>query len=129
MPTARSLNPYGSDLLYECGKVLSFPLDHHQGATTTAEAPARIPATRKTISTVCARAVRPAGCWAHGDVHPFNLLYEGDARAAIVDWDRLGVQPRAEEGRTRRRDLLGTAERLDDFWRREYDAVCDAFVD
>ncbi|MFE9771262.1 phosphotransferase [Streptomyces sp. NPDC005931] len=35
--------------------------------------------------------------WVHGDFHPFNLLYRGDAPAAIVDWDRLGVQPRAEE--------------------------------
>lgn len=35
--------------------------------------------------------------WVHGDFHPFNVLYQGDAPAAIVDWDRLGVQPRAEE--------------------------------
>ncbi|MFD0394051.1 phosphotransferase [Streptomyces nogalater] len=35
--------------------------------------------------------------WVHGDFHPFNLLYKDDAPAAIVDWDRLGVQPRAEE--------------------------------
>lgn len=35
--------------------------------------------------------------WVHGDFHPFNLLYQGDTPAAIVDWDRLGVQPRAEE--------------------------------
>ncbi|MET7679293.1 phosphotransferase [Streptomyces sp. NPDC005423] len=35
--------------------------------------------------------------WVHGDFHPFNLLYRGDAPAAIVDWDRLGVHPRAEE--------------------------------
>ncbi|MGP4010744.1 phosphotransferase [Streptomyces sp. 4N124] len=35
--------------------------------------------------------------WVHGDFHPFNLLYQGDAPAAIVDWDRLGIQPRAEE--------------------------------
>ncbi|MGP4043324.1 phosphotransferase [Streptomyces sp. 2A115] len=35
--------------------------------------------------------------WVHGDFHPFNVLYRGDAPAAIVDWDRLGVQPRAEE--------------------------------
>ncbi|MFE6940144.1 phosphotransferase [Streptomyces chartreusis] len=35
--------------------------------------------------------------WVHGDFHPFNLLYRGEAPAAIVDWDRLGVQPRAEE--------------------------------
>ncbi|MEU6279842.1 phosphotransferase [Streptomyces sp. NPDC047028] len=35
--------------------------------------------------------------WVHGDFHPFNLLYKENAPAAIVDWDRLGVQPRAEE--------------------------------
>ncbi|MEU4653441.1 phosphotransferase [Streptomyces sp. NPDC023723] len=38
-----------------------------------------------------------AAGWVHGDFHPFNLLYQGDAPAAIVDWDRLGVRPRAEE--------------------------------
>ncbi|GGR74170.1 hypothetical protein GCM10010269_11470 [Streptomyces humidus] len=38
----------------------------------------------------------PVG-WVHGDFHPFNLLYRGDAPAAIIDWDRLGVQPPAEE--------------------------------
>ncbi|MFF0012741.1 phosphotransferase [Streptomyces sp. NPDC005374] len=38
----------------------------------------------------------PVG-WVHGDFHPFNLLYRGDAPAAIVDWDRLGMKPRAEE--------------------------------
>ncbi|MEV6962841.1 phosphotransferase [Streptomyces sp. NPDC051207] len=35
--------------------------------------------------------------WVHGDFHPFNVLYKDDVPAAIVDWDRLGVQPRAEE--------------------------------
>jgi Ser/Thr protein kinase RdoA (MazF antagonist) len=35
--------------------------------------------------------------WVHGDFHPLNLLYRGEEPAAIVDWDRLGVQPRAEE--------------------------------
>ncbi|MFC4034234.1 phosphotransferase [Streptomyces polygonati] len=35
--------------------------------------------------------------WVHGDFHPLNLLYRGDEPAAIVDWDRLGVRPRAEE--------------------------------
>ncbi|WP_420906859.1 phosphotransferase, partial [Streptomyces prasinus] len=35
--------------------------------------------------------------WVHGDFHPFNVLYRGSTPAAIVDWDRLGVQPRAEE--------------------------------
>ncbi|MGW1895216.1 phosphotransferase [Streptomyces sp. NPDC002004] len=41
-------------------------------------------------------AARTVG-WTHGDFHPFNLLYRGGEPAAIVDWDRLGVQPRAEE--------------------------------
>ncbi|MGK5627756.1 phosphotransferase [Streptomyces sp. URMC 123] len=39
----------------------------------------------------------PAPGWVHGDFHPLNLLYRGAEPAAIVDWDRLGVQPRAEE--------------------------------
>jgi Ser/Thr protein kinase RdoA (MazF antagonist) len=39
----------------------------------------------------------PVSGWVHGDFHPLNLLYRGDEPAAIVDWDRLAVQPRAEE--------------------------------
>lgn len=35
--------------------------------------------------------------WVHGDFHPLNLLYRGTDPVAIVDWDRLAVQPRAEE--------------------------------
>ncbi|MFF4172050.1 phosphotransferase [Streptomyces sp. NPDC001744] len=35
--------------------------------------------------------------WVHGDFHPLNLLYRGAEPAAIVDWDRLGLRPRAEE--------------------------------
>jgi len=35
--------------------------------------------------------------WVHGDFHPLNLLYKGADPVAIVDWDRLDVQPRAEE--------------------------------
>ncbi|WP_349816416.1 phosphotransferase [Streptomyces sp. MRC013] len=42
-------------------------------------------------------AAPAAGGWVHGDFHPLNLLYRGAEPAAIVDWDRLGVQPRAEE--------------------------------
>ncbi|MEV4944393.1 phosphotransferase [Streptomyces sp. NPDC053755] len=38
-----------------------------------------------------------AAAWVHGDFHPLNLLYRGAEPAAIVDWDRLGVRPRAEE--------------------------------
>jgi Ser/Thr protein kinase RdoA (MazF antagonist) len=39
----------------------------------------------------------PATGWVHGDFHPLNLLYRDTEPAAIVDWDRLGLQPRAEE--------------------------------
>ncbi|WP_443075851.1 phosphotransferase [Streptomyces sp. TRM 70351] len=42
----------------------------------------------------------PAVGWVHGDFHPLNVLYGQQAAVepiAIVDWDRLGVQPRAEE--------------------------------
>ncbi len=41
----------------------------------------------------------PVG-WVHGDFHPYNVLYRDDVPevpAAILDWDRLGVRPRAEE--------------------------------
>ncbi|MGW3244779.1 phosphotransferase [Streptomyces sp. NPDC001070] len=42
-------------------------------------------------------AAEPVSGWVHGDFHPLNLLYREDEPVAIVDWDRLGVQPRAEE--------------------------------
>jgi homoserine kinase type II len=35
--------------------------------------------------------------WVHGDFHPLNVLYDGPRPVAILDWDRLGEQPRAEE--------------------------------
>ena len=35
--------------------------------------------------------------WVHGDFHPLNVLYRGNRPAAIIDWDRLAVRPRAEE--------------------------------
>ncbi|MBV6698809.1 phosphotransferase [Kitasatospora aureofaciens] len=46
----------------------------------------------------------PTG-WTHGDFHGLNLLYAGEpgsapggaSVAAILDWDKLGPQPRAEE--------------------------------
>ncbi|WP_237320560.1 phosphotransferase [Streptomyces sp. JJ36] len=50
------------------------------------------------------RGAAPAAGWVHGDFHPLNLLYrdtgphDGSGEpVAIVDWDRLAVQPRAEE--------------------------------
>jgi homoserine kinase type II len=39
----------------------------------------------------------PPSGWVHGDFHPLNLLYRGTEPVAIVDWDRMDVQPRAEE--------------------------------
>lgn len=38
----------------------------------------------------------PTG-WVHGDFHPLNLLYRGEDPVAVLDWDRLGLKPRAEE--------------------------------
>lgn len=41
-----------------------------------------------------------ASGWVHGDFHPLNLLYRTAGPVepvAILDWDRLGVRPRAEE--------------------------------
>ncbi|MFI9039433.1 phosphotransferase [Streptomyces sp. NPDC053726] len=41
----------------------------------------------------------PAGRhgWTHGDVQYRNLLWAGGELAAILDWDRVGVRPYAEE--------------------------------
>ncbi|GAA1909542.1 phosphotransferase [Streptomyces sodiiphilus] len=42
----------------------------------------------------------PSAGWVHGDFHPLNLLYRDGGPVdpvAIIDWDRLAVQPRAEE--------------------------------
>ncbi|MFJ9606325.1 phosphotransferase enzyme family protein [Kitasatospora sp. NPDC101176] len=46
-------------------------------------------------------AAPPTG-WTHGDFHGLNLLYggalpDGGPVAAVLDWDKLGPQPRAEE--------------------------------
>ncbi|KAB1978614.1 phosphotransferase [Streptomyces triticiradicis] len=35
--------------------------------------------------------------WTHGDVQYRNLLWEGGELAAVLDWDRVGVRPYAEE--------------------------------
>jgi Ser/Thr protein kinase RdoA (MazF antagonist) len=40
--------------------------------------------------------VPPEG-WVHGDFHPLNVLYRDGRLVAMIDWDRLGVRPRAEE--------------------------------
>ncbi|WP_441251279.1 phosphotransferase [Kitasatospora sp. McL0602] len=41
-------------------------------------------------------AAPPTG-WTHGDFHSLNLLYDGARVAAVLDWDKLGRRPRAEE--------------------------------
>ncbi|MFE4519756.1 phosphotransferase [Kitasatospora sp. NPDC056783] len=42
-------------------------------------------------------AAPPTG-WTHGDFHGLNLLYGPNREvAAVLDWDKLGAQPRAEE--------------------------------
>ncbi|MFI5943738.1 phosphotransferase [Streptomyces uncialis] len=35
--------------------------------------------------------------WTHGDVQYRNLLWEGGELTAILDWDRVGIRPYAEE--------------------------------
>jgi homoserine kinase type II len=35
--------------------------------------------------------------WTHGDVQPLNILWHEGMVAAVLDWDRLGVRPYAEE--------------------------------
>ncbi|MFJ4666521.1 phosphotransferase enzyme family protein [Kitasatospora purpeofusca] len=41
-------------------------------------------------------AAPPTG-WTHGDFHGLNLLHRDGRIAAVLDWDKLGRQPRAEE--------------------------------
>ncbi|NEA58522.1 phosphotransferase [Streptomyces sp. SID13666] len=36
--------------------------------------------------------------WTHGDVQYRNLLWKEGELAAVLDWDRVGVRPYAEEG-------------------------------
>lgn len=41
-------------------------------------------------------AAPPTG-WTHGDFHGLNVLHRGGLVGAVLDWDKLGPQPRAEE--------------------------------
>lgn len=47
----------------------------------------------------CPPHAAPEGAhgWTHGDVQYRNLLREGEELVAILDWDRVGVRPYAEE--------------------------------
>ncbi|MGW4897463.1 phosphotransferase [Kitasatospora sp. NPDC004240] len=42
------------------------------------------------------QAAPPTG-WTHGDFHGLNLLHRDGRVSAVLDWDKLGPQPRAEE--------------------------------
>ncbi|MFF2951134.1 phosphotransferase enzyme family protein [Kitasatospora sp. NPDC057965] len=42
------------------------------------------------------QAAPPTG-WTHGDFHGLNLLHHDERITAVLDWDKLGPQPRAEE--------------------------------
>ncbi|MFJ5123361.1 phosphotransferase [Kitasatospora sp. NPDC088548] len=42
------------------------------------------------------QAAPPTG-WTHGDFHGLNLLHKDGRISAVLDWDKLGPQPRAEE--------------------------------
>ncbi|GAA5005327.1 phosphotransferase enzyme family protein [Kitasatospora paranensis] len=44
-----------------------------------------------------APAAAPPTGWTHGDFHGLNLLYRGDRVSAVLDWDKLGLHPTAEE--------------------------------
>ncbi|MFC9328380.1 phosphotransferase enzyme family protein [Kitasatospora sp. NPDC057015] len=39
----------------------------------------------------------PRTGWTHGDFHGLNLLYREGRVATVLDWDKLGPQPQAEE--------------------------------
>ncbi|MFG1665077.1 phosphotransferase [Streptomyces sp. Y7] len=45
------------------------------------------------------RSATPVGGygWTHGDVQYRNVLWQGGELAAVLDWDRVGVRPYAEE--------------------------------
>lgn len=44
-----------------------------------------------------APADAPPTGWTHGDFHGLNLLYGGGVVTAVLDWDKLGLHPTAEE--------------------------------
>ncbi|WP_433890378.1 phosphotransferase [Streptomyces sp. CA-111067] len=55
----------------------------------------------------------PVG-WTHGDFQHLNLLWRGPVISAVLDWDRLGVRPYAEEAVRSAQVQFGTEDgRLD----------------
>lgn len=51
----------------------------------------------------------PVG-WTHGDFQPLNILWHEGRVSAVLDWDRLGVRPYAEEVVRTAQVTFGTAE-------------------
>ncbi|WP_408057007.1 phosphotransferase [Streptomyces changanensis] len=96
---------YGSadpeDTLRLIDELLALARARHDRAAFDELAEHRLTERRRLLAEHAHRRPAPAtpatGGWVHGDFHPLNLLYRGAEPAAIVDWDRLGVQPRAEE--------------------------------
>ncbi|WP_437114443.1 phosphotransferase [Streptomyces cyaneofuscatus] len=79
----------------------------------------------------------PAGPhgWTHGDFQHRNLLRAGGELGAVLDWDRLGNRPYAEEVVRTAQVQFGVEgdfdlERMTDFWQLEFhydrdDHSCD----
>ena len=53
----------------------------------------------KEVASLRPESEAPAGPvgWTHGDFQPLNVLWDGSIVSAVLDWDRLGVRPYAEE--------------------------------
>ncbi|MHC0433814.1 phosphotransferase [Streptomyces sp. O3] len=72
------------------------------GSAFDAAAAAALDQRRKLIAAYADRRPREASPvgghgWTHGDVQYRNLLWAGEELAAVLDWDRVGVRPYAEE--------------------------------
>ncbi|MCS0635271.1 phosphotransferase [Streptomyces sp. LP05-1] len=93
----RSADP--EETLRLIGRLLTMVRDRRPRGCFDELAEHRLLERRRLLAEQAHRRPPPAatGGWVHGDFHPLNLLYRGAEPAAIVDWDRLGVQPRAEE--------------------------------
>ncbi|MBB5869267.1 homoserine kinase type II [Allocatelliglobosispora scoriae] len=46
---------------------------------------------------LCPDGAEPELGWTHGDFHHFNVLWDGSEISAVLDWDRLGLRPVADE--------------------------------
>ncbi|MBD0708379.1 aminoglycoside phosphotransferase [Streptomyces sp. CBMA291] len=87
------------DTFRAIGELLRLARAHHPRDSFDALAEHRLRERRRLLAQHAHRRPPPATAagWVHGDFHPLNLLYRGAEPAAIIDWDRLGLHPRAEE--------------------------------